>query len=153
MCQSLSASPLTALVSGSDAIVAGSEFAETQAGNTITFNLNVERVFSGNVQSGATLNVVWNAKGFVSLPDKSPGYRGIWFLKSGTNGVWECISAGASGNAEFFPDLSLPIWPELFLRNWPTTPRARRQRIKSFLKPQLALLVRTPECSLTSYRG
>jgi hypothetical protein len=108
-CQLLPARPLSALVSGSDAIVAGTEFAETQAGNTVSFNLNVDRVFSGNLQSGATLNVVWHPKGFVSLPDKSPAYRGIWFLKSAANGTWECLSAGATGNAEFFPDLSLPI--------------------------------------------
>jgi hypothetical protein len=109
MCESLSARPLSALVSGSDAIVAGTEFAETQAGNTIRFNLNVERVFSGSVQNGATLNVVWNARGIASLPDKPAAYRGIWFLKSGANGTWECMSAGATGNAEFFPDLSLPL--------------------------------------------
>jgi hypothetical protein len=105
---SLSATPLTTLVSTANAVVVGTESAPTQAGNTVTFNLNVERVLSGNVQIGATLNVIWNAIGSVGLPDSAPSYRGIWFLKAGTNGNWECLSAGASGNAEFFPDLSLP---------------------------------------------
>lgn len=105
---SLSATPLTTLVSAANAIVVGTESTPSQVGNTITFNLNIERVLSGSVQSGATLNVIWNASGNVGLPDGSPSYRGIWFLKIGTNGNWECISAGASGNAEFFPDLSLP---------------------------------------------
>jgi hypothetical protein len=106
---SLSATSLSVLVSTSDAIVVGTESAATKVGSVIAFNLNVERAFSGGLQSGATLHVVWNVRRAANLPDGSPSYRGIWFLKADPNGKWDCISTGASGNAEFFPDLSLPV--------------------------------------------
>lgn len=39
----------------------------------------------------------------------SPSHRGIWFLRKAPDGNWECLPALSSGNAEFFPELSLPV--------------------------------------------
>lgn len=106
--QALCAAPLTSLISRADAIVVGTESAPIQVGTTVSFYLNVERVFTGNLQVGSTVNVVWNTRTNVGLPDGSPSFRGIWFLRMGADGNWQCIPAGSTGNAEFFPDLSLP---------------------------------------------
>lgn len=106
---SLSGMPIASLISGADAIVLGTESAPIQTGTRVTFYLEVERVFSGDIQPGATLNVVWNARTPVQLVAGSSSSRGIWFLRKTTDGVWQCIPAGTSGNAEFFPELSLPV--------------------------------------------
>ena len=105
---SLSAMPIASLLSGADAVVLGTESAPIQAGSKVSFYLEVERVFWGDVQPGASLNVVWNVRTPVQLAGSS-SFRGIWFLRKTTGGVWECIPAGTSGNAEFFPELSLPV--------------------------------------------
>lgn len=106
---SLSAMPLASLISGADAIVVGTESAPIQVGKAVSFHLQVERVFSGDVQPGAAINVVWNARTPVEVPEGSPSVRGIWFLHKAAGGDWECIPAGTSGNAEFFPEVSLPV--------------------------------------------
>lgn len=63
---------------------------------------------AGSIQQGSTLNVIWAGKR-TGVPDKDPSFRGIWFLRKAGNGGWDCIPAGATGNATFFPDLSLPV--------------------------------------------
>lgn len=107
---SVSATTLPVLVSSSDAVVVGTEFNPAQVGKAFTFYITVDRVLSGNVQNGTTLNVVWNSRKGAQLPANAvSSYRGIWFLRKAENGNWECISAGSTGNAEFFPELSLPV--------------------------------------------
>ena len=103
------AAPLATLLSKADAIVIGTESSLVETGKTVTFYLNVDRVFRGEIGVGATVNVVWNPRFGSGLPDGSPSYRGIWFLRKTEGGKWECLPAGSSGNAEFFPELSLPV--------------------------------------------
>lgn len=107
---SVSATTLPVLVSSSDAVVVGTEFNPVQVGGAFRFYLTVERVLSGNIPTGTTLDVVWNSRTNARLGynDDKISYRGIWFLKKASDGGWECISAGSSGNAEFFFALSLP---------------------------------------------
>jgi hypothetical protein len=107
----LKATSLSYLVSSADAIVVGTESAAVQAGDTATFYLNVERVFTGPIPVGATVNVTWQ-KAKTGVPDGSPVFRGIWFLKQSTNGGWDCLPAGTIGKVTFFPDLSLPVSQE-----------------------------------------
>lgn len=82
------------------------------AGREVTFYLTVERAFTGDIAVGSTLNVTWNSRTHQGTPDGAPSYRGIWFLHKNGTGKWECDSAGANGNAEYFPDLSLPVSDE-----------------------------------------
>jgi hypothetical protein len=104
----LEATSIARLTSSADAIVIGTETAQVQAGKAVTFYLNIERVFTGPIPVGATVNVTWPGnKGNTGV---GPGvYRGIWFLKKSDDGGWDCLPAGANGNATFFPDLSLPV--------------------------------------------
>jgi hypothetical protein len=108
---SLFAMPIASLVSEADAVVVGTVSAPIQTGRQVSFNLQAERVFSGDVRPGAMLNVIWSARTPAEPPDGSQSLRGIWFLRKGAGGHWECIPAGTSGNAEFFPELSLPVSP------------------------------------------
>ncbi len=104
----LEATSISTLVSSADAIVVGTETAQVQAGQAVTFYLNVERVFTGPIPAGATVDVTWPWN--KANTGVGPGvYRGIWFLRKSDNDGWDCLSAGANGNAAFFPDLSLPV--------------------------------------------
>lgn len=103
------AASVSSLMSAADAIVVGTESAPLQSGNAVTFYLTVERVFKGGVQTGSVLNVTWYPRTKLGVPDGSPSIRGIWFLRKAANGSWESIPAAATGNADFFPDLSLPV--------------------------------------------
>jgi hypothetical protein len=105
----LHAESLLRLIPASDAIVVGTESAPVQVGNTVTFYLDIERVLHGDVETGRVLYVTWFPKYGASLPPGSPSYRGIWFLRKTDAGSWECIPAGDTGNAQFFPNLSLPV--------------------------------------------
>jgi hypothetical protein len=92
---SLPAMPIASLISGADAVVLGTESAPVQTGRKVSFCLEVERVFSGDVQPSAFLNVVWNARTPLQLAGSS-SFRGIWFLRKTTGGGWECIPLEAN---------------------------------------------------------
>ena len=89
----------------------GTESAQIQAGNTINFSLAVEWTFSGTLQAGNVIFVTSDPQ----LPrpvrlDNSTGLRGIWFLKQGDGGNWECIPAAHSGNGTiFFREFPYPV--------------------------------------------
>ncbi len=106
---SAGATSLATLISSTDGVVVGTEFNPTQVDHAFTFHLTVDRVLSGNVPNGTTLNVVWNSR------TNAPARKPLTFLsrnmvlEEGADGDWECISAGSTGNAEFFPELSLPV--------------------------------------------
>jgi hypothetical protein len=98
-CVSLQAASITTLLKGADAVVIGTESNETQSGNQILFNLDIERVFTGSIQAGQVVEArTPNQTANPLMLTRQTGYRGIWFLKALDGGGWECAQAWHLGN-------------------------------------------------------
>jgi hypothetical protein len=102
------AAQIRSLLTVAGAVVIATESSPLQSGQILTFQLDVERVLAGPLPQGATVTAFWKQRFPIDLPQDTTPIRGIWFLQQ-SNGIWQCIPAASSGNAEFFPELSLPV--------------------------------------------
>ena len=93
----------------SDAIVAGTSQGFVANGRVFSFYIHVDRVFQGDIAVGATVPVVLNSGRQMIFGNSNSAHHGIWFLKRGADGDWQCLPAAPSGNVLDLSLLALPM--------------------------------------------
>jgi hypothetical protein len=85
------------LASQANAVVVGSVAARTESANQVAFTINIDRVLSGS-SPGSTVNVVHPWASAMRRPQLSSSQLlyGMWFLKQGTAGGWDVLTARPS---------------------------------------------------------
>jgi len=106
--QRAAASPVRELIERADAVVIGTDTGRGKAGTLVSFFIDVQRVFKGNLKPGTLLPVQWDSGVEAPIWRNPPNSRkGVWFLRN-NSGVWECIRA-RSGRVPAFSYLFYPV--------------------------------------------